>query len=104
MANSRRHNANRRIVRYRAPINLNAGIVIFGIIFLYIIINLILYVTTNRVTYYEVTSGVLADDSERTFRALAVRSEDVSYADNSGYINFYSRENTRVSKQLLYIA
>lgn len=98
MGNSRRRNDNRRIVRYKAPINLNAGVVIFGIIFLYIIINLFLYFTANRVTYYEVTSGAVSDDSERTFKALAVRSEDVSYAEHSGYINFYSRENTRVSK------
>lgn len=88
----------KRVVRYRAPININAGIVIFGIIFLYVAINVIIYFSTERVTYYEVVEGSVADDSDHSYTAIALRKEDVFYAENSGYINFYARENSRVSK------
>ena len=88
----------RRVVRYRAPININIGIVIFGIIFLYIAINVIIYFSTDRVTYYEVVEGAVADDSNHSYTALAIRDEKVFYAKKSGYINFYAKENSRVSK------
>lgn len=89
---------NRRVVRYKAPININVGIVIFGIIFLYVAINVIIFFATERVTYYEVVEGSVADDSQHSYTAIALRKENVSYADNAGYINFYARENSRVSK------
>lgn len=88
----------KRVVRYRAPININAGIVIFGIIFLYVAINVIIYFSKERVTYYEVVQGSVADDSDHSYTAIALRKEDVFYADNAGYINFYARESSRVSK------
>lgn len=88
----------KRVVRYRTPINIKAGIVIFGIIFLYVAINVIIYFATERVTYYEVIKGSVADDSQYSYTAIALRNESVSYAESSGYINFYARENSRVSK------
>lgn len=89
----------KRVVRYRTPININAGIVIFGIIFLYVAINVIIYFSKERVTYYEVVEGSVADDSNHSYTAIALRKEDVFYAENAGYINFYARENSRVSKR-----
>lgn len=88
----------KRVVRYKAPININAGIVIFGIIFLYVAINVIIYFSTDRVTSYEVIEGSVADNSNHSYTAIALRQENVFYAENSGYINFYARENSRVSK------
>lgn len=89
---------NKRIVRYKSPINLNVGIVIFGIIFLYVAINVIIYFSTDRVKYYEVVEGAVSDTSNHVYTAIALRKEKVFYTDNAGYINFYARENSRVSK------
>ncbi|MBE5957891.1 MAG: hypothetical protein E7254_03385 [Lachnospiraceae bacterium] len=89
---------NRRVVRYRAPININVGIVVFGIIFLYVAVYVIRYYSQERVTFYEVVNGTVADDSSHSYTAIALRNEKVSFADESGYINFYAREGTRVAK------
>ena len=47
---------NKRVVRYKSHINLNAGIVIFGLISIYLLINIVIYFTTERTAFYEVIS------------------------------------------------
>ena len=44
---------NKRVVRYKSNINLNAGIVIFGLISIYLLINIVIYFTTERTAFYE---------------------------------------------------
>ncbi|MCR5837957.1 MAG: hypothetical protein K6G88_15785 [Lachnospiraceae bacterium] len=89
---------NKRVVRYKAPININVGIVVFGIIFLYVAVYVIRYYSQERVTYYEVVKGTVADDSSHSYTAIALRNEKVSFTEESGYINFYAREGSRVAK------
>ena len=38
-------------------LNINVGIVIFGLILIYLFINIVIYFTTERTKYYEVTAG-----------------------------------------------
>ena len=52
-----RNKSNKKIVRYKRHININIGTILFGLIFIYIIINLILYITSSHVTIYEVTAA-----------------------------------------------
>ena len=42
---------NKRVVRYKSHINLNAGIVIFGLISIYLLINIVIYFTTERTAF-----------------------------------------------------
>ena len=51
----------RKIKKYRKPLNLNIGMLIFGAIFIYVIICVILYFQTDHIVRYEVTEGSLAD-------------------------------------------
>lgn len=80
----------------RKAFSLNIGTIIFGAIFIYIIISILLYITANHVTSYQVTSGPLAKN--QTYTALAVRSESVVTADTSGYITYYAREDAKIKK------
>lgn len=89
---------NKRVVRYRARLNLNVGLIIFGIIFLYLSINIIIFLTTDRVKYYEVVSGTSSEETNKSYTGLALRDEKIAYAKDSGYIDFYVRECARVSK------
>lgn len=82
------------ILKYRKPRHLNIGIVVFGIIFIYLIATIIMYITAPHVTVYEVRQGSILKDNAYT--ALALRNETVVYADASGYINYYVEDNSKV--------
>ncbi len=71
----------------------NIGTVLFGVIFIYMIICLIMYLTTDHITAYEVTAGPLAGNYR--YSALALRSEKVVKADQSGNISYYTREGAK---------
>ena len=69
----------------------NIGTIIFGAVFLYMIITVILFLTRAHVKSFQVISGPLAKN--RTYTALAVREETIVTADAGGYITYYAREN-----------
>lgn len=81
---------------FRNKIPLNIGTFIFGAIFLYMVISVILYLTADHITSYQVTAGPLARNQNYT--ALALREEKVVTASGSGYITYYARENSKVAK------
>ncbi len=94
---SRMRAKNKRIVRYRKPLNINIGIILFALIFLYIGICTFLYFTREKVSIYEVTSGQSENQMSIKATGIALRKEVVTYAPSAGYINYYVKEGTRVS-------
>ena len=95
--NTRRQNRP-RIINYRQGININVGIILFGIIFLYIVINIFVYISRDKVSFYEVIEGTSSQTANYSYaNSLILRGETVYYADTSGYINFYARESSRVA-------
>ncbi len=86
----------RKQVRYKRPFHINAGVLIFGAIFVYILFVLYAYQHTTHLTGYEVTMGSLAVDS--AFRGVAVRHEELVSVNDAGYINYYAKENEHTSK------
>ncbi|MDD3218460.1 MAG: HlyD family efflux transporter periplasmic adaptor subunit [Lachnospiraceae bacterium] len=85
------------IIKFIKNINFNIGTFIFGALFLYMFISFIIYITTGKITSYQVTSGPL--DKNQTYTGFVVRDEQVFSADTSGYITYYAREGTRVKKR-----
>ena len=85
---------NGKIRQYRKPLNINLGIIIFSVIFIYIIICVFLYFTQKQIQPYEVRTGSLSVDS--VYRGIALRAETVVESTDSGYINYYAREGERV--------
>ena len=75
---------------------LRVGTVVFGAILLYIIISLVVYLTSNHVQYYQVTSGPLAKNQIMT--GIAVRDEQVITTDISGYVTYYAQGGSRIRK------
>ena len=82
------------ILKFRKKRQLNIGIVIFGIIFIYLIATILMYITAPRITVYEVRQGSILKDYAYT--GLALREETVVKAENSGYINYYAQESSKV--------
>lgn len=92
MANQNRKN---NIRQYRKPLNINIGMIIFGIIFIYIIICVFLYFTSKHITRYEVKAGTLSVQS--VYQGIALRQEEIINCNDSGYVNYYAREGGRVA-------
>lgn len=86
---------NNKIRKYRKPLNLNIGMLIFCAILIYVIVFLIVSLQTEKIVPYEVREGSLAINY--TYRALALREEQVVNAEKSGYINYFAREGERVA-------
>ena len=82
------------VIQYRKQKHLNIGIVIFGIIFIYLIATIIMYLFTPRITVYEVRQGSILKDNAYT--GLAIREETIVYADAAGYANYYIEDNSKV--------
>lgn len=92
---------NKKVVRYRRPFDLNVGLIIFGIIFLYLMFYIFSYFTTVHTSVYEVNQGNIAVQS--TYTGLILREETVFTADKSGYINYYLRDGAKTkTNELVY--
>lgn len=85
----------RKVTKYRRPLNLNIGMIIFGVVFIYIIIGVFTYFTTEHIVGYEVTRGSLYTNN--VYKGVALREEKVFYSKSAGYINYYAREGERVA-------
>lgn len=82
-----------KIVRYPKTLNINIGVVFFAIIFIYLIFNVYIYLTAKHVAYYEVDEGSIR--IQTTYTGLALREEQLVYAGEGGYVNYYLKDNSR---------
>ncbi len=87
-------NGGNNIVKYRKPLNINIGMVIFAIMLIYIIICIFGYFTSKHVVPYKVMEGSLS--SNNIYQGIALREEKIITAEQAGYINYYAREGERV--------
>jgi len=84
-----------KITKYRRPLNINIGMIIFAVIFVYIIICVFMYFTSKHVVWYEVQAGSLSTNN--TYEAIAIRDETIVNATDNGYVNYFAREGARVA-------
>ena len=85
----------KNVVRMSYTPNLNIGVIIFVIIIIYVIFNLISYITPSPVAEYEVGQGTIA--TNHIYHGLIVRDETVVYAGQAGYINYYVKNGSKAS-------
>ena len=64
------------------------------LILIYLIIIFVVYLTREKVTPYEVVSGSLSGNYR--YSALALKSEQVVQAQESGAVTYYAREGSNV--------
>lgn len=90
-----------KIAKYRRPINLNIGMVIFAVIFIYVVICVVMYFKTDHIVGYSVMEGSLT--SNNIYKGIALREEEVVTSQDAGYINYFAREGERVAaRNLVY--
>lgn len=85
----------KKIIRYRRPLNINVGMIIFALIFVYMVFSVSVYIRRDKVQFYEVQEGSIVDNKDYT--GIILRQEEVKNADRSGYVNYYVREGKRAS-------
>lgn len=74
----------------------NIGTFIFGALLVYIVIMLVMFLTSKHVSTYMVTTGSLSDNEN--FTALAIRSEQLVTTGDGGYVSYYVQDGDKVSK------
>ena len=89
----------KKVKKYRKPLNLNIGMLIFAVIFIYVIFCVVMYFQTSHIVRYEVKKGSLATDN--IYRGIILRDETVVTSEAAGYVNYYAREGERVAKNNL---
>ncbi|TCS82887.1 HlyD family efflux transporter periplasmic adaptor subunit [Muricomes intestini] len=82
------------IKQYKRKREMNIGVFIFAIVFIYLIITVIMYATQDRVSIYEVREGSILND--HSYNGLVIRDETVVNAEESGYINYCQGESSKV--------
>ena len=55
---------NKKIVRYRKPLNINVGMIIFAMIFVYLSFSVYTYLRRDQVQFYEVVEGSIVNNKE----------------------------------------
>ena len=87
---------NRKVAKYRRPVNINIGAIIFFVLFLYIGINVILYMKKDHLAIYEVVEQTISDDN--TCQGIILREEEVVNTSQAGYVNYYIKDGEKVAK------
>lgn len=86
---------NKKIIKYRKPLNLNIGMLVFAAIFIYMVFSVYTYITKEKIQFYEVADGSIVED--KSYNGIILRNETTQYADSAGIINYYVREGKRAS-------
>ncbi len=102
MTGHRKKKKKNNIIRFRrSRFQFDIGTVLFGLIFVYIFISVILYFTKSHITAYEVKNGTITE--EHAYTGVAIRNEKVFTSEGAGNVNFYVQEGSRVGvKTLVY--
>ncbi|MCI6467197.1 MAG: hypothetical protein MSA90_17240 [Faecalicatena sp.] len=89
-----RKNNSISISKYKRKREMNVGIFIFAIVFIYLIVTIIMYASSKKISVYEVREGSILKDNSYT--GLAIREETVINAEKTGYINYFQNERSKV--------
>ncbi len=74
----------------------NIGTIVFGVIFIYVLIHVIMALRAERLAIYEVQNSYI--DTNITTTALIVREEKLINTDSSGYVSYYVRDGEKIGK------
>ncbi len=82
---------------YRKKRNGNIGLILFGIVFVYLLITCLSYITGRHISFYEVREGSILKDTAYT--GIVLRQEQIVTAEAEGYINYLATEGSKVGKK-----
>lgn len=86
----------RKVRKFKRPLRLNLGVIAFLVIAIYIVITFIIYCRKPRISIYEVVEKQLSNEYNCT--GLILRDEAIVNTSQSGYLNYYYSDGTKVAK------
>lgn len=86
----------KNVVKYRKTLQINIGGIAFLVIFIYLLLSCIIYFKKPRISVYEVVEKEISDNYICT--GMILRDEMVVTSKQSGYLNYYYGEATKVGK------
>lgn len=87
--------AGKKVTKYRKYSFFNIGTLLFGTVFIYMVISTFMYLTETHVTSYEVKKGAITGNYR--YHALSLRTEEIVTAGQSGSVRYYEREGSKAS-------
>lgn len=84
-----------QISYYKNKWNFNIGLILFGVIFIYLVVTVLTYLTAKHVSVYEVREGSIIKDT--SYSGFVTRSEIPVSAEGNGYLNFYVEDQSKIS-------
>lgn len=87
---------NRKVIKFHNVPTVNIGVIIFGLIFIFLGVQIYRSLKQVRFSVYEVQKSYM--DTNITGSAMALRQEVLVPTSASGYINYYIRNGQRVGK------
>lgn len=86
---------NKKVIRYRKPLNINVGLIIFALIFAYMSFYVYTYIKRDKIEFYEVAEGSIVNDQRHV--GIIFRTEKTKMTDTAGNINYYLREGKKAA-------
>lgn len=75
---------------------INAGTIVFILIFIYLLFRIFMYFNSEHLAIYEVREGQNTDNNNCV--GVILREEEIITTEDSGYINYYLNDGSRVGK------
>ena len=85
----------KKITKYKKYSFFNIGTLLFGTLFIYMVISTFMYMTETHITSYEVMKGTITGNYR--YHALSLRTEEIVTASQSGSVRYFEREGSKVS-------
>lgn len=86
----------RKVVKFHNVPTINIGVIIFGLIFVFLGVQVVRSMNMKHVAVYEVQKSYI--DTNISGTAIALRQEALINSETSGYINYYIRDGQKVGK------
>lgn len=84
-----------KITKYHKHSFFNIGTLLFGTVFIYMVVSTVMYLTETHVTSYEVMKGTITGNYR--YQALSLRTEEIVTASQSGSVRYFEREGNKTS-------
>ncbi len=82
------------INKYRTKREMNIGIIVFAVIFVYLLVTIAMFAFQKKVSVYEVREGSILRDNSYT--GLAIRREVVIPSEKTGYVHYFQNNLTKI--------
>lgn len=79
----------RKVVKYKPKKKISVGAVVFVVLFIYLVSYMVLYITRDKISYYEVVHGTTAASANKSYEGIIVRDETVVLAESNGYVSHH---------------